>query len=94
LKPCCMVSSRSTPLSAPSSCVCCVHVNVLLPLLPLPPLPSSSSSLLLPLLLFWLLQETVEYALRNRDEAINNSIEFARNKKIAEAREAEAASLE
>jgi len=38
--------------------------------------------------------EKVEWALRNRDESYNNSIEFARNKKIAEAREAEAKSLE
>ena len=39
-------------------------------------------------------EEKVEWALRNRDESHNNSIEFARNKKIVEAREAEAASLE
>lgn len=38
-------------------------------------------------------EEKVEWALRNRDESHNNSIEFARNKKIAEARDAEAKSL-
>ncbi len=36
----------------------------------------------------------MEWALRNRDESHNNSIEFARNKKIAEARAAEQQSLQ